>query len=341
MSDTPTGPGSWMVPGGEWSPPEADALSYLSAPEASPTDNPDFVLDEGLNQGTASPKRRRRRVFILALAVAVIALVVGLVVVSAPGSDSKADAAIIRAVNSAIGDKTANIALTESVSAGTSGTFSLNGTGSIDFTSDELQGAMNGTIEGQELNIQVIYLGGTDYESLPQIAQLAPGKNWISLDLSSLVRGAGQSATTGLGGNPLAELQALAQQGNTVTDLGPSSVDGQSVEGYSVTYNLGLVQNEMRSANLPDWMRQAISQVNVSGGSERVYLNGAGELVRLSLLLSENAKTAGVININDSVDFSDYGVPVSISPPPPDQVLTIQQFLQLAGQSTQTQSLQT
>ena len=134
----------------------------------------------------------------------------------------------------------------------------------------------------------------------------------------------------------MATLQALAQQGNSVSDLGPSVVDGQSVQGYAVTLDPAVVKRELNQADLPAWLRALASKVTLGRAAQNVYLDAGGNLVRLSSDITERAGSAGPIKVQESLDFSDYGAPVSISTPPADQVIPFSQFLQLAGQSSAT-----
>ena len=152
-----------------------------------------------------------------------------------------------------------------------------------------------------------------------------------------MLPGSGQSPSTGeLGSDPIATLKLLTLQGNTVTDLGPSTVDGAAVEGYAVTFDPSVVQNEMNSANLPAWMKQIVSQIKVGGVSEHVYLDGAGDLVRVSQSASAKAGDLGSFSEDESFDFSLFGAPVSITAPPADEVVPFSQILQSAGQTTST-----
>jgi hypothetical protein len=47
--------------------------------------------------------------------------------------------------------------------------------------------------------------------------------------------------------------------------------------------------------------------------------------------LTETAATTGKVTVDESLDFSDYGAPVNVSAPPPDQVASLSQLLQVAG----------
>ena len=68
-------------------------------------------------------------------------------------------------------------------------------------------------------------------------------------------------------------------------------------------------------------------------GSESVYLDGAGNLVRVTAVITEADGAAGTVQIQGSYDLSHYGVPVSIVAPPADEVLAFDQFIQLAKDS--------
>jgi hypothetical protein len=271
---------------------------------------------------------------IVASAVAVVALIVG-VLVATIGSTPNADAAVITAVNSAMGQKTAHVNMTSTVDLAGQ-TEQVTGTGGFDFAANAEQINLNVQTEGQTVGLQVVSLGGTIYEEIPGLSQLAPDKSWVSLDVSSLQQTADRSAAGQLGGNPIATLHALAQQGNTVTVLGPSVIDGTSVQGYSVTMDPAVVKQELSRADLPAWMKKAASSVTLGNASQTVYLDGAGSLVRLGSTISESAGSAGPIKVQESMDFSDYGTPVSVSTPPADQVIPFNQYLQLAKQSQAT-----
>jgi hypothetical protein len=284
-----------------------------------------------------SARKNGRRLAMVSIAVVLIAAIVGGVFLFG-GSSSDADAAVIRAVDHALGGNTASISVSEQVTvAGTS--VDLSGTGDIDFAHDAFEANLSGVVDGHTLTVEALYLQGSVYEGLPQISQLAPGKSWLSLNLSSLAKEDQSSSASALGSNPLAALQTLAQQGNTVAPLGTSTVDGQTVQGYSVTINPSVVQRELDSTNLPAWMKKDASQVTFGSGTEKVYINGT-TLVQMATTVSESTTTAGVVSVNESLDFSNYGTPVTITAPPSKETLPFSQFLQLAkaAESSSTSS---
>jgi hypothetical protein len=290
------------------------------------------AIDVGAASGLAGPllKKSWRRVAMIGTAVVLIAAIVGGVFLFG-GSSPNADAAVIRAVDHALGGKTASVAASEQIATGGQ-TINFSGNGSIDFTNNAFELDLSGAVDGQTLTIEALYLEGLIYEGFPQIAQLAPGKSWLTMNISSLMKANSSTNASALGSDPLAALETLAQQGNTVTPLGASTVDGQTVEGYSVAINSSVVHKELNSASLPAWMKKAASQVTSLSGSEKVFINGT-TLVQISLASTANTATSGGVSINESLDFSNYGVPVTITAPPAEETMPFFQFLQLAKQA--------
>jgi hypothetical protein len=273
------------------------------------------------------PKPRKQRRLLATVSVLIVLALVGGVLVAVLGSRPNADAAIIKAVDHALGDKTAQVKLTENISEGGKST-SASGTGAIDFNRNAYQLNLRSNTNGKETDITGIFLGGTIYENIPGISQIAPGKSWVSLDLSALKQITG--TTSVLSASPLAALNALAQQGATVTDLGSSIVDRRSVEGYLVTFDASKLEKQIQRAKFPTWMQTAISSIAINSTIERVYLNGQS-LVEVSTHDSFNSKTLGSIIINDSCRYSNYGTPVAITTPSANEVIPFTQFLKLAG----------
>jgi hypothetical protein len=278
--------------------------------------------------GPASVRRPRRRLLAGVLALIVLAGAAGIAVVVSGGKS--AEAAVIDSVNSAMADRTAHVDIT--VDAHTpSGTVTGTGTGGIDFSQNALQAQLTVGVDNQQVQAQLVLLAGSVYESIPGISQLIPGKSWLSIDLSSL-QGAGGAGTGSLGtsNNPAAMLQILAQQGNTVVPLGPSTVDGVSVQGYSVSVDSSTIKQELQQAKLPSWMSGALANVNIQDTTLKVYVDSSGLLRRMGFNVNESVGSSAHASVDETLDFSDYGTPVDVSAPPPDQVVSFQQFLQAA-----------
>ncbi len=281
---------------------------------------------------TNAPRRRPRRRVVTALVVLVLAAAAGALVPEVGGGKS-AEAAVIDSVNTTMADQTAHVTLNLAVS-GPSVHVTGSGTGGIDFGQNAMQLQMTVGVSGQEVQMQAVYVAGSIYEQIPGVGQLIPGKSWVSLDLSSLGASGGQSSSAlGSGDNPTAMLRLLTQQGNTVVPLGPSTIGGTPVQGYSVTLDAAAIKAQLAHASLPSWMATAVSQLNVQNTTLMVYIDGSGLLRRFRLDLTETVATTGKVTVDESLDLSDYGAPVNITAPPPDQVASFNQFLQDAEAS--------
>ncbi|HSN03194.1 MAG TPA: hypothetical protein VLS91_06895 [Acidimicrobiales bacterium] len=307
---------------------DLDATTPMNAEAHDPLREGDTSAGE-VGVGTRTATRDRRRligVVSLVVIVATVGVVIGL------GSSNNADAAIIDAVNSAIGSKTALVGISENVSSA-GGSLSVTGTGAFDFTDRAFQMDVGGDVGGNHVAISAIYLGGTIFEQVPGVSKIAPGKIWISMDLSSLTAQSPSSTTSALGGDPLTSLYELTQQGATVVDLGSSSVDGQSAEGYRVTFSPAFLQQQVHNANFPSWMQAAATSTKFHSGSETVYL-AHDTLIRLTLNVAVQSSTSGPVTFEEDLNFNNFGTPVSVVAPPSSQVVTIEQFLQLAHSAT-------
>lgn len=274
--------------------------------------------------------RRGRRRIVSAVSLAVLVTVAG--VTYSVDSSKNADAAIIDAVTSAIGSKTALVGITENVST-SSGVISISGTGAFDFTDHAFQMDVGGVIDSRHVVINAIYLNGTIFEQIPGISQIAPNKSWVSMDFSFLSKLSQPTGTSALGGNPLATIYALTQSGASVTDLGSSLINGQSVEGYRVSFPASMLQSEANNTHFPAWMQGAVKSTSFKSATETVYLGG-GELVRLDMNVAVGTATSGPVSVKEDLDFNNYGTPVSITAPPATQVITLNQILQLAHSAT-------
>ncbi len=313
----------WLASDGEFYPPNL----HPAAPVPESADAIESAVVDRSDPFASTPAtspRRRRKVLALGAVGVVIALVVALVVgLSTP---KNAEAAVLGAVNSTLADKTAHVSLT--MSAGTQGqAVTASGNGGIDFSQNALQMDFSVGAGGQSLSMQAIYLGGTVYESLPEVSEIEPGKSWVSEDLSSITSATGSEASNSLGveGNPAEMLRMLAEHGNTVTPIGASTINGVSVQGYSVT--IGAAQIRSQLSSVPDWVRTVLTKVGIKAIDYKVYVDGQGLLRRTTISMGIAAEGT-TITIGESLDFSDYGSPVDISALPADQVVSLQQFVQ-------------
>jgi Protein of unknown function (DUF2510) len=281
--------------------PSDEVLTRMGADATAPApaEKPD-------NGAADTPPRRAaaRRPVLRALSVVVVAAVVTTGSFVIVGRHSDANATVVAAVDSTLAGRSADIAITGSgTMAGSS--FSITGTGAIDFTQNMMQASVVVVEGAQQVNEQVVYQNKVIYLNLGSaINQVVPGKSWVSLTLSQLSSdGGGSPLVSGdtVGNDPAAALQTLRAEGNAATDLGPSTVDGSSVEGYSV-------------------------QITNPDVGYKVYVDSAGQLVRLTTDVNETLAGQSLSEVV-TMDFTNYGAPVRVTPPPADEVTPFPSFL--------------
>lgn len=317
----------WLASDGAFYPPEAHPAAIPADPAPSVETMGDIlVASSGAQARPSTPPRRRRHGTRAALgaAGAAVVLVAGLVV--ALGGQSNAEATVLGAVDSTMADGTAH--LTFNLTGGAGGaTINATGTGQIDFTQNALQMDLSMVAGGQSIDLQAVYLGGTVYEGLPQIAQIEPGKSWVSLDLASITSpaGIGGSGALSVQGNPAQMLRMLTEQGNFATSIGSSTIGGVSVQGYDVTISADKIRTELAAADIP-------VDIGIKALDYKVYIDSQGLLRRTTISMGVSAQGV-TVTMNESLDFTDYGTPVDVTAPPADQVVSFQQFAQDAGQA--------
>lgn len=264
------------------------------------------------------------------------------------GTPPSADAAVASAVTNALNDKTADFTL--SGSAGISSlTIPITGTGSVDFTQNALQMQIGLPVPGSSQNLteKVIELNKTIYVNVAGVSQLLPGTSWISIDASQL--SGNQASTPGFGlgtgtlpSNPADVLKLLSQGGNQATDLGPSTVGGQSVEGYSVTLDGAALQKAIADTKLPSSISSSLPSLKlgsslIGGNSHLGYqvfiAKATGELTRVTTTIALSI-IGQTISDNTTMDFTKLGAPVDIEAPPASETIPYQQFLQQTKDAT-------
>jgi hypothetical protein len=245
-----------------------------------------------------------------------------------PAGTKTAEATVVGSVQRTLADRTARISMTmKVVSSATS--FGGTGSGAVDFTHNAGRIEVGIDKGASGMTMTVLYMGGTIYENVPELSGLLPGKSWVSIDLSSLVDAtAGEPGIVGSDDNPVAMLKLYAEQGNTVSRLGRSTINGIAVDGYSVTVNPAAVSRSLARAKLPAWIRQMMASVDLQKVTSDLYIDNSGSLRRYSIQMRLTVAAGQTATLNEVVDLSDFGAPVEIAVPPSGQVASFQQFLQ-------------
>lgn len=319
-----------MLPG--WDGEDRPAVNpYEGAAAGSPGAGPAFE----------APPRRPATGYVLVAAVGL--LIAGLAGIFTVGSRNGPGAirtttgqpALSASVERALASRTAKIGLHLDVGPGL---VEGSGTGFADFGAGSMWADMSMKLSrsSQNVPVKLIFLSGVIYEQIPGIDRVAPGKSWLSLDLSAISQVGSEAGALGGGTNPAAMLRLLTAQGAQVRDIGQKIVDGVVTEEYQVVLSPAVIERKLATANIPSWMRSAMASVTIGGMTQDVYIDRSDQLRRTEVVTTETVGTRTVTS-TEATDYYDYGVPVRISAPSAAQVLPMAQFLQQA-QSASTRA---
>jgi hypothetical protein len=289
------------------------------APEGSPATEPTPLA-------AARAQRARRSVPFVLLGVMTIG--VGLAAFFAVRDDTMPSDAVASALTNSLQFKSAatttSIGITE---AGGTATITSEGVTSFDTAaaSQDVQ-----IVSGNEHIVEhVVSDGSTIYVHLAGgvIAKVVPGKSWLSIP-------SGQSAASGVTGgggasNDAATLRVLSAPGNDVSDLGSSQVDGHDAHLYSVHLTRSQINRDIAHEHLPLFMREAIAVVHIPAITYTLAINGTNQLSQMKATLHLQADGQQVSE-HLTEDYSRYGTKVTVTAPPPHEVIPFQTFLQIA-----------
>jgi hypothetical protein len=278
------------------------------------------------------PRRGRRVVLAITIAVAVVAASLGvwsMVGRSTPAAGA-ASTAVTNAVRTTVASHTAQLAVTMRVRIPGSGVADATGSGVVDVTTDASQIVLTfrdpGALAGQRL--QEVFAGNNSYLSIPQLDGVVAGKPWVKQSLApGAVIAPGNS-------DPVAALGMLASPANRVDPLGASTIDGSPVHAYLVTVSAASLRSGLAGAGLPTGLTRAAEEaVGTRPDVVTVDVNDATRTV--SRLVTDVDLSLGTHPVVAAVteDFHGYGLRVAIAPPPAGQVISLPQ-LQAAVKST-------
>ncbi len=255
---------------------------------------------------------------------------------SSSGSEAKVsptpNSVVLDAVHLAQGQRTAIVKLSLS-SAGLPADSSEDGIGfgQVDFDTDAMTATFDysGSPRVQGLQLSELIVGGHLYLALSQngqsVSSLLPGKEWIA-DPGNLTSQLGGSGSE----NPADMLGALAAKGNTVVDMGPSALNGTATEEYSVTSNPAQAMARLDQEHLPASVVKGAKALLSAGPIKmKVWVTQSADVIRQMAIGVPVPGTSGA-TVTVTMGFSDFGAPVSISPPPASSVATYGQFEQAA-----------
>ncbi len=298
---------------------EADPLLGISMPGTNSA-----AAATVLSEQEASKSHRRGLIIAVAAVVIVLAglgayLALGPNSTKGGGGTGGAKSATATAATATLHQKTAHVAIQVKLTSALGQTDGPSAVG--DFDLSKSQGTMTLTAPGLPApgTTQMIFEKKTVYVEIgPGLSAVLPGKTWISADVlqvssSTSAVGASLSGLERTVGNPAGVLHQLKVSGATVVSLGHSTFDGTPVQGYTVTLSSKALS---RSADL----------VPASHTTETVYVASASGLVTAIVIPSTVTTDGQVINQNTYIVFSNFGAPVTVTPPPSSDVATIEEY---------------
>ena len=226
---------------------------------------------------------------------------------SAPGAGLSPVAFVTQSVRQTLGQRTADVTVSGSVLAG--GISSLvRGSGEVNFSTNamaiDVTYRLPGSSPAKTETQSEIEAGGGVYIKVSvngKTGAMPGGRTWVQLPVK-----ANASAPNITGSDPLGALKMLAAQGNTVTALGTRVIGGVTCSGYAIRPRLVPI------FTFTVWI-DSMSLVRELGASAQMSFD------------SDTASATFVM------DFTNFGAPVRISPPPRSSVISLQALLKEMG----------
>ncbi len=293
----------------------------MAAPSLSPA---------GWAQPTATAGtggRKHRRLAALGIGAAALVLVGGglaTALILGQSGNASAEEAVATAAAQTLNAQSADVSLSMDMSF-MSVHETITGTGAFDYPHHMGTMTMMLPIGGTQHTEQAIYDGTTIYVNVGDLsAGLPSGKEWISENISQI-----ESAAGGVGGgatsfgDPAAMLQRLQSVGGTVTSLGPTTYAGTPVTEYAATLPASVLDGEI--GQLPASIQKDMSGVHIPDITMDAYITSDNLLKAIHMPMSFSDAGQSV-SMDMTMSFSNYGTPVTVTPPPADQVEPLGQF---------------
>jgi hypothetical protein len=180
-------------------------------------------------------------------------------------------------------------------------------------------------VRGMSVPIDSVISGNVLYMRSSVFSQLglAPGKQWVKLDLGQLAqqRGIDLSSLANTSPSPASALSYL-RGSSKVEEIGSESVDGVETTHYKVTVDL-----ERAAARSSGGDREALKRLMQAGGVKTlpigVWVDGKDYVRKVKYAQRIGNGQAVKITMN----LHDFGSPVSIKPPPADSVVDLMHAL--------------
>jgi hypothetical protein len=109
--------------------------------------------------------------------------------------------------------------------------------------------------------------------------------------------------------------------------------------GQPVLHARASSRSDLKSSDIPAWMRQAVSAIDLGATNYTIYIDNQDLLRRVTVAMHMSVGSIPVMLTEMTLKFSicrTMGSPFTATAPPADQVISLQQFLQDAGSTQPT-----
>ena len=217
----------------------------------------------------------------------------------------------------------------------------VNASGTVGFANKSAD--LTETLPGGQGTGETRFVNGVLYERLPGdlVSRLSGGKPWISLDVAKLSQQGDGSLQQLMTDSPTDPTQMLGflQGAGSVTKDGQDTVGGVPTTHYTVLIDLDKAGAQQGSVG-----KHAIQALEAEIGSHtmpaQVWIDNQGRLRKITMhetLSGAPASTtddhgtdqenSGHVSFSFTATLSDFGVPVTVTAPPADQVADLTQKL--------------
>ncbi len=259
------------------------------------------------------------------LAVGAVVAAGGAGLTACGGGSGDLGAVFTKAYAGTIDAKSASVTFTEMEKSASQAALgaSVTGTGAFDWGTHQGRLSISETLANQTQSIDEI-LDGTDvYVKVPAGNKEANGKPYVKVSVAGLIGSSGGS------GDPTQALSLLEARASKVTRVGTQTISGTPTTQYHAT-----VDPTQLAAAAPPAARQALQAVGVGAVPIDVFVDSSGRAKRIAEAVTLTKApaaassaalpaTAFPLTVNVTMTFGDYGTPVAVSVPPPDQVTAV------------------
>lgn len=243
----------------------------------------------------------------------------------ASGAASGSSDPLVSAMQNTLAAGSANMAIDENTSVNGQ-TVDIKGTGAVDF--DKLEGKLNLRLPSQigesGASVQMVFQQPVYYLKSPVFAQiLPPGKSWLKMDLGELTKSSNSAMSqfAQLAQSDPSQFVDVLKGAVQERKVGTDTINGQSTTHYKARIDYKKAA-QAAAPQMKGALQAAAEGIKKATGSYSVpvdvWVDSQGRLVReiVSVAVATGSSTA---KSKVTIDVTNYGVDVNVSPPPGSQ----------------------